>query len=180
MRTAPSNTDIIVNVGGYYIGWLACVLGAAWDQWLTGAAIGLFIFAAHLLRSVDRGGEVRLALVVLAVGFSVDSAQTVAGVLRFDTGQPVAWLAPLWIGVMWLLFATTLRVAFGWLEGRPLLAALTGAVGGPAAFYAGERLGAVAFHPTAGLSLSVLAIVWAALMPLLMRLASTPADGSTT
>ena len=119
MRTAPTNTDIIVNVGGYYIGWLACVLGAAWDQWLTGAAIGLFIFAAHLLRSVDRGAEVRLALVVLAVGFGVDSAQTAAGVLRFDTGQPVAWPAPLWIGAMWLLFATTLRVAFGWREAAP-------------------------------------------------------------
>jgi hypothetical protein len=56
---------------------------------------------------------------------------------------------------------------------------VTGAIGGPAAFYAGERLGAVQFHPTEGLSLTVLAVVWAILMPLLLHLADTLDDGST-
>ena len=73
---------------------------------------------------------------------------------------------------MWMLFACTLRYAFGWLYGKPLLAALLGAVGGPAAFWAGQRLGAVSFHPTPGLSLGVLAIVWAALLPTLMGVAA--------
>ena len=58
----------------------------------------------------------------------------------------------------------------GWLAGRPLLAAALGAGGGPPAFYAGFRLGAVEFHPTPGLSLAVLALVWALLLPLLMYL----------
>lgn len=70
------------------------------------------------------------------------------------------------------LFSGTLRYAFHWLVGRPWLAAGFGAAGGPAAFYAGHRLGAVQFHPTTGLSLAVLAVVWAALFPLLVHLST--------
>jgi hypothetical protein len=51
---------------------------------------------------------------------------------------------------MWIAFATTLNVSMRWLRGRPELALLFGAVGGPLAFYAGERLGAVTVHRPAG------------------------------
>jgi hypothetical protein len=80
-------------------------------------------------------------------------------------------LAPVWDVVLWIQFATLLRYALGWLRGRPALAVLFGAVGGPVAFVAGERLGAVAFHPSPGFSLIALAVVWAMVLFLLTRLA---------
>jgi hypothetical protein len=52
-----------------------------------------------------------------------------------------------------------------WLLGRWWLASLFGAIGGPLAFYAGMRLGAVSF-PDPIAALAVLAVGWAVLMPL--------------
>lgn len=173
MRAASRRGQLMVNLLAYYAGWAACVLSAAAGRWRAGAVCGLALVALHILCATRRGVELRLMITVTALGYGVDSMQTGLGLLVFDAGQPAAWLAPVWIGVMWMLFSTTLRYTFHWLAGRYLLAAAFGLIGGPAAFYAGERLGAVAFHPTPGLSLTVLALVWAALFPLLTAIAAT-------
>jgi hypothetical protein len=63
------------------------------------------------------------------------------------------WLAPVWIIAMWAGFATLLHVALRWLLPHRWLAALLGAVGGPLAYYAGMRLGAVNFPDPARLAI---------------------------
>ena len=57
----------------------------------------------------------------------------------------VACLAPPWIVVMWMQFATLFRFSLSFLSGRYLLSIVLGALGGPFAFWIGERLGAVTF-----------------------------------
>jgi hypothetical protein len=56
-----------------------------------------------------------------------------------------------------------------WMRGRPLLASAFGFVGGPLAYIAGHKIGGIQFvdQPAA---LAMLAIGWAIMMPLLMRL----------
>jgi hypothetical protein len=62
-----------------------------------------------------------------------------------------------------------------WLRRRNILAAAFGAVGGPLAYIAGQKLGAITFlHPV--LALIALSVIWAVAMPLLMALA-TRMDG---
>jgi hypothetical protein len=68
-----------------------------------------------------------------------------------------------------MLFATTLNVSLRWLKGRWVLAALLGGSAGPLSFYAGHRLGGVAFADPV-YSLTVLGLGWAVLMPLLLWL----------
>ncbi len=177
MSTTAARATTPFNVVLYYAGWLACVYGAAHDAWSTGAIIGLSLVIVHLGLSREPGIEVRLMLPVVIIGVSVDSLQTALGLLVFDTGQPLPWLAPLWIGVMWMLFSATLRYAFYPFTGRLRLSALLGAFGGPAAFWAGHRLGAVEFHAVPGLSLAVLALIWSALFPTLMFLARKLGNG---
>lgn len=177
MGAASRRAQLIVNLLAYYAGWAACVLGAAAGHWRAGALVGLVLIALHLLAAARRGVELRLMVSVTALGYGIDSVQTGLGLLVFAAGQPAAWLAPVWIGVMWMLFSTTLRYTFHGLAGRHLLAATFGLIGGPAAFYAGERLGAVAFHPTPALSLTVLALVWAVLFPLLTAIAAVVGGG---
>jgi hypothetical protein len=58
-----------------------------------------------------------------------------------------------------------------WLAGRPALAALLGAVGGPLSFAAGARMGAVGVGPTPALTWGVLALEYALATPLLLLLA---------
>ena len=77
---------------------------------------------------------------------------------------------------MWMLFATTLNVSLRWLKQRPELAAALGVVAGPAAYFSGYRLGGVEI-PDLLPAMSVLALGWAILMPVLMAL-SNRLDGN--
>ena len=91
-----------------------------------------------------------------------------SGLLTYASPWPaVPWLCPPWIAVLWIQFGTTLRFGFRWLSGRPLLAAMVGAIGGPLAFRAGEALGAVRFAPDRRLSYGALAVVWGLCFPIL-------------
>jgi hypothetical protein len=62
-----------------------------------------------------------------------------------------------------------------WLKGRPWLAAFAGAVGGPLAYLAGERLGGLEMSDPL-LALGAQALGWAVLLPVLVHLA-TRLDG---
>jgi hypothetical protein len=111
----------------------------------------------------------------MALGLLVDSLLLATGWLSYPAGLWLSgpWqfnLAPYWIVALWALFATTLNVSMGWLRGRPLLAVLMGAVGGPLSYLAGEELGGIELtEPVA--ALSALAVAWAVAMPLLMKAA---------
>ena len=65
-----------------------------------------------------------------------------------------------------------------WLQGRPVLGAALGAIGGPLAFLAGERLGAVDFPRGHGVGLASLAVVWGVALPFLFRIAGRTAPSS--
>lgn len=170
MIQAGSPKILSLNVALYYAGWIACVIGASSGRWVTGTAIAGCLVLVHHAMATERDVELRLAVAVAGIGTLIDSVQTALGLLVFHVGQPIDWLAPVWVIVLWPLFATTLRYALYWLNTRPLTGAALGVFGGPLAFYAGHRLGAVDFHPTTGLSLGVLAIVWGILIPCLLRL----------
>ena len=161
-----------VNFALYYAGWFACVLGPAWGRPWTGRAIALVLLSCHLALVERRGDELALMLAAATIGVVVDSAQIAAGLLRFPSGTILGWLPPAWLIVLWAQFAATFHFSMGWMKGRPRTAALFGAVGGPLAFLAGHRLGIVDFHPAGWPSLLSLAVVWGAVMPLLVAIAA--------
>ena len=70
-------------------------------------------------------------------------------------------LPPPWLLAMWAQFATTFRFSLRTIITRPIRAALFGAAGGPIAFLAGERLGAVSLLPPLTQGLLRLSISWA-------------------
>ena len=55
-------------------------------------------------------------------------------------------LAPLWVG-LWMQFATIMPFSLRWLSRRYWLSSVLGLVGGPLAYYAGQKAGAVDFLP---------------------------------
>ena len=67
-------------------------------------------------------------------------------------------------------FATTLNVSLAWLKRSLPLAILFGAIGGPLAYAAGAKLGGLVFVQQMP-ALIALAIGWAAITPLLLRIA---------
>lgn len=163
---------MLVNLIGFQLGWFACVLGAAHGYPLLGPLLALPIVGFHLARQTDKRAELTLLLLTLLIGSMFDQALMLLGLVRYSaTIWPPEWL-PIWMMTLWALFATTLNFSLRWLQPRPLVAALFGLVGGPLAYWAGARFGAIEWQQPIALLLA-LAIGWAVLMPLLGKLAAS-------
>jgi hypothetical protein len=163
---------MLLNIVAFQAGWFACVLGAAHGRPWAGVAASIGIVGAHAWRAARPRPEIALAALVVMAGAGWDSALALSGWLVFSAAPsslPWAHLAPPWILAMWALFATTLNVSLRWLRGRWLLAAVFGAVAGPAAYWGGSNLGAVRLvEPT--MALGALAVGWALMLPALLAL----------
>ena len=161
-------TLIIQNFLLFQVGWLACVLGGASpnNTWV-GVVLVCGIIAVHLFKANDARPELQLVMVTVLLGTVWDSLLTTLGLYEFANGVFVAGFAPYWIIAMWALFATTLNVSMTWMKGRYLLAAIVGLIGGPLAYYAGHKLGAVNFSNTM-MTLTVVGAGWFFIMPLLV------------
>ncbi len=169
-RTAPSRLRLVLNVIAFQFGWFACVLGAAHDQPWLGSAVVAVLVAVHLATAIRPAVEVRLVAAALVIGLVWETLLLAGGWIEYSTGVVWAGVAPLWIVMLWALFAITLNSSLGWLKGRLLVAAVFGAVGGPLAYWGGVRLGALVFVEPL-FAVIALAVGWAVLTPMLVVLA---------
>ncbi len=173
------NKSIIINFLLFQLGWFACVLGGAYDQALLGSLIALAIIIYHCYRASDAVQEGRLLLLALIIGLIFESIITAQGIARYSTGQVFDFMAPLWMILMWPLFATTLNLSMRWMKGlSPVVVAIIGALFAPLAYYAGNRLGAVSYDDIK-ISLAIIAMAWAVLLPALVVM-SLKLDGYNT
>jgi hypothetical protein len=168
---------IMVNAAVFQVGWLCCVLaGANHLPWLC-TLTALLIVTWHVSHAARPRNELLLILSAGAIGAVWDSLLVYAGWLQYPSGTLIEGTAPHWIVAMWLLFATTFNVSLRWLKHRPLLAAALGAVAGPAAYFAGYKLGGVQI-PEFTTAMTALALGWAVFMPFLILL-SKRLDGTS-
>ena len=141
--------------------WFCCVLGR--EPWVPVALLSL---ALHFFLVDDRLGEARKLLPVAAAGITVDVLLTLAGV--FDFG--VATLVPLWLIVLWWVFAAAIYRSFAKIGQSLWLAAILGGVAVPFNYMVGAGLGAVSLPLGTTVSAVVLVAVWVALLPILYRI----------
>jgi len=158
----------LLNFLAYQLAWFACVLGAAHDLAWAGVVFALAVTAVHLALRRDVS-ELRLVACAAAIGFLVDSALVRAHFVEFASASRDGW-APLWMVSLWMAFATTLNHSLRWLTSRPWVAALFGVMGGPLAYIAGAKLGALTLVTPAS-ALLVVGGLWACAMLLLSLLA---------
>ncbi len=179
----------VYNIVAYQVAWFACVLTAAYAVPWIGAAAALAVVAAHLALTGNRAVELKLIGAAILVGLLVDTALLRSGQLWFVSGTWPQGLAPYWMLSLWAAFATTLNHSLRWIVQRPPIATLLGAIGGPLAYLAGAKLGAlhIASVQTAlpliagawGIAMLALSIIAARLQPTpLPKALSTAALGT--
>ena len=170
---------VIANVGLFKIGWLSCVYGAASGLAFEGCILALFIVAFSIKQASNKHAELLTLVLITLVGVIWESLVASQNLMVYATQsntQLESWaldglvLAPYWLIVMWALFATTINQSMAWLKDKLIIAAVMGAIFGPMAFVAGEKLGAVEFanEPAA---MVLLAVGWGILMPLVCFIA---------
>jgi hypothetical protein len=161
----------LINIILFQIGWFACVLGGASDNALYGVLIAITIILFHLFSSSEWRSELILVIAAMIIGFSWDSYLVYKQWIAYPHGQLIAGTAPYWIVTMWALFTITFNNSLNWLKDRIIVSIIFGAIGGPLAYFAGARLGALEFQDTTS-GLIALAVGWAILTPLLLQLSS--------
>ncbi len=160
---------VAFNVVAFQIGWFACVLGAAHHLPQLGTAIAAVILVLHLSRAGNPAAEAKLLLAALAIGMIFDPALVLAGRFTFASGAFFHHAVAPWMLALWALFAMTLNLSLRWLKDRPWLAVLLGGLGGPLAYLAGERLGALTIHGRG--VVAVIGVGWALALWLLVMVA---------
>ncbi len=162
----------IAMVIAFQLGWFACVLSGAKGQLLTALLAASAVLVCNLwLARKDVMQELRLIVWVTLVGFVVETINLSTGVFTLAMPSAFPWLCPVWLVLLWTLFATLLRGPLKWLSGRYWLSSLLGALFAAPNYFAGARLGAVTLHGNMLFCAGVLAVVWALAMPLMIWLA---------
>ncbi len=161
---------LLTNFLAFQVAWLSSVIGGASSIPWIGPVVVSVALLLHFRAARKPLEEILLVLICAVIGTCFDSILVASGLVAYKTGMFSSYIAPYWIITMWMLFATTLNVSFRWLRGKVLLGALVGFIGGPSSYLAGQALGSIVLVNQVG-ALIVLAVGWAVIMPLLMRLA---------
>jgi hypothetical protein len=161
----------LINAVAYQIGWFACVLGAAYQLPWIGTLVSLGVVALHLVITTRPHSEFMLIVAAALIGLVLDSSLASTGLVAFPSGVFIEGVSPHWMIALWVGFATTLNVSLRWLTRNRTYAIAFGAVGGPIAYLAGTKLGAMTIaNPS--IALPVIGASWAAAMFVLATLAS--------
>ena len=157
------------NIISVNVGWLACILGAARGYYWLGLVVVPILFVIHIT-AIERRKIRKIFIVALAamvIGFLMDTSLIIVGAL-----EPNRWVMPapfttIWDLMIWANFSLTLNASLRFLQKRPLVAALLGAIFAPGTYYAGDRLGALKFSEPVISSLLWVGAVWLFAMPCL-------------
>jgi len=156
---------LLANAALFQLGWFACVFSPE-QPWLL--LVPLLVLGLHIGWLSSWAAEGKLLLGSLLIGVTLDSALLHLGL--FDFGQP-RLLIPLWLALLWPLLASTLRHSLAWTARPWWRASLLGAISAPLSYYAGAHLAGVALPYGSTVTLLVLALLWAGVLPLLQHLA---------
>jgi len=110
----------------------------------------LAFLIAHLVMTRQRlAHELTIIAVAMVVGIVLDSSLALAGAVSY-VGDLKVWASPLWLAAIWAGFGATLMHSQSLLVRTRRLALVTGAFGGPAAYWGGERLERLTVHSESG------------------------------
>jgi len=151
-----------INFAGFQLVWWLSIL-------FGNLAIGVALAALslHFLFHSRPFSEMATVFCAAILGFSIDSWLTLTGFFQFDGRDGIP---PLWLFMLWMGFAATLRQSLSFFTDRYMLASALGGVGGSSTYIAAAELGAVQLDWGLLNSFLALTIVWSFLFPLLVFL----------
>lgn len=161
----------LINALGFQTAWWALVAGVAYGYEIPALIYSVLLACAHLFFTPHARPDIRLAAWALGMGIAIDSLFQYFSVMQFR-GLSVWGLSPLWLWMLWVLFALTINTSLAFFKSKPLvLSALAGFVFGPLSYYAGSQLGAASWE---GLKFPwlPLALAWMVAMPILVFLSN--------
>lgn len=144
--------------------WLCCVLGGST---VAVVAVGITIALHMKFISSDRRELIFIGLVGL-MGLVVEFSLVHFSVLKSAENSLVP---PLWLVMLWPLFATTLNHSTRWFQDHVWISVLAGGIAGPLTYLTGTKLTDYEIVDPFNLSMAKLMVVWMVVFPCVMLLA---------
>ena len=160
----------LLNGVMFNVAWLGIVMS---QSAIIAPAVAALLLISHFALMGEGYRELRFIAGFALVGVCIDQLLFRVGV--FTVAGSIAG-PPLWITCLWPALGTTFMHAFAGLNGRPLLAATVGGVGGAASYIAGTRLTQVAFAADISGPI-ILAVLWAVIFPIALAIANKKNSG---
>ena len=159
----------LLNAILFQLVWFVCVL--AGNVWAVVATL-VFLVLHHVYFMHTRR-EWRLIVAFLALGVVIDGSLFQLGLFlpNVDTlvqadNSLTAWFPPVWLMCLWVSVATLFVHSLAFLRARYVLSALMGTTGPVLSYFAGANLAGIGLAEPVWLTLVVVAIVWALVLPL--------------
>jgi hypothetical protein len=169
--SAQKSAKKILNLIFFQGLWFVAVIGASNDNnWYPLIGLVVFIACNHFLSDFARADNLLVGIAILT-GLVVETAFLQIGLFSYNGGEPWTNIAPIWILVLWANFALTMNGCLRWLQGRYLLAAVLGTLGGPLSYFGGIKLGAAAAGTSMPVVLLVIAALYAVVTPTFLMIA---------
>lgn len=150
----------LINLVLFQSAWLVCAFLTPYATTLVA-----FILVVHFVLSPSPSEDGKL-LVLAVIGIALDQL-----LLSFGVIFPDRQFLPLWLCLLWCIFAISLGYSLAWLKRLPLVGvAPIGAVAGASCYYAAFNLGAISTPLETGYFITAYAIVWLFVLPLFVYL----------
>jgi hypothetical protein len=159
----------IIDIVGFQATWWAAALGAGAGSWIPGSAIGGIVVLLQVLAAKVRLATIATVLIALLLGFAAETAMIASGLVRYSATWPLPGLPPLWLLMLWMVFATCIEATLRMLGNHALIkGALLGAVVAPPTYWAGESFAALSFAEPKWMGLAATAVAWAIATPIML------------
>ena len=145
--------------------WFILILAAAHESFY-GLVIGFLLILVQYWHGKLMVPDFKLILASVIVGFAHDTSLNYFKFIQYNIDFNT-YYSPFWIIGLWISFALTINHSLAWLGNKKLLQMIFGLIGGPLAYIAGEKLGAINMINT--MTLYVLALSWACITPLIFQ-----------
>lgn len=172
IRRALGTWTGLPQVVFHQVGWWACVL---WMGWLGPVIMGLFLVLHLYLTRQYLGREIKLIILSTVVGIVLDNMLALTSSVSY-VGDLLIGSCPLWLMAIWSGFGATLNYSQSILVRTQYNALATGLVGGPLAYFGGEKLERLTINGWSGVL--AVSLTWGVAMYLLYLLAHRETDTS--
>lgn len=159
---------IAINVAVFYVAWFVAVWAAAKNWPVEATLASLAVVLVHMLISENRRHDWAVIVLAALAGFVVETIMVRSGLAVYQAAGPVDGFAPAWLVTMWMAFATMFNVSLNWMKSHLWLAVPFAAIGGPACYYFGVKMGAMTMAEPLWTTLALIGVMWAIAFPLML------------
>lgn len=152
---------LLFNILGLQITWIACAYGASHSQPHIGVVVGLMYLILHFTFTTSRHIDILTMCILATIGITLDYFNLRVGIISFHQSDSNFNFIPIWLIVLWCVFALVIPHSLYWLSKKPILAFILGGTGGSSSYWLGHKLNAIILSEPLTASITVYFVQWA-------------------